>query len=162
MSDKMTIYECDDLIRQIEARVDENGEISNEDMQAIVQAHTQSMQLLGKMANYVKYLEAFELIAKAEVDQLQAKRKSVQRRIESIKEYLKDYLYQHGPLTIGVRSLSTRKSKGVVLADGFDNPQYCKTETVIKPDKKLIKQDIERGIEVRGAMLEERINVQIK
>lgn len=161
--DKLNIYECDELKHQIEAKADMNdGEISDEDMKAIVQAQTQSIEQLGKLANYVKHLEGFEIIAKAEVAQIQQKRKVAANRIESIKRWLRPYVEQHGPINVGVRRLSTRKSQGVVLVDGFDNPQYCTTETVIKPDKKSIKESIQNGIEVPGAILEDRISVQIK
>lgn len=163
MSDKLNIYECDELKRQIEARADMNdGEISDDDMKAIVLAQTQSIEQLGKLANYVKHLEGFELIAKREMEELRAKRKTAANRIEGIKRWLRPYIEQHGPVTVGIRRISARKSQGVVLVDDFKNPEYCTTETVIKPDKKAIKESIKNGIEVKGAILEDRVSVQIR
>jgi hypothetical protein len=39
---------------------------------------------------------------------------------------------------------------------------YCNTRTEIVPDKPKIKESIESGIEVAGAVLENRINLVIK
>jgi hypothetical protein len=163
MDDKLNIYECDHLIKQIEAKADMNdGEVSEEDMKAIVLAQTRSIEQLGKLVNYVKYLEGFEVIAKAEINRIQAKRKTAANRIDSIRRWLRPYIEQHGPITIATHRISTRKSQGVVLADGFNNPEYGTTETIFKADKKLIKESIQNGIEVKGAILEDRVNVQIK
>lgn len=163
MPNQLNIYECDDLLRQIEAKAATNdGELSDEDMQAIVLAQTQSIEQLGKLVNYVKYLEGFETIAKAEIERIQAKRKTATNRIEGIKRWLLPYVQKHGAVHVGTHRLSTRSSQGVVLADGFSNPQYGVTETVFKPDKKAIKESIQKGIEVKGAVLENRLSVQIR
>lgn len=163
MTDKLNIYECDELIRSIEAKAEANdGELTDDDMQAIVLAQTSSVQQFGKLINYVRYLEGFATLAKAEMDRLQARKKTAENRIESIKRWLLPYLEQHGPVSIGTCRLSLRASKGVVLADGFSDPNYCETVTVLKPDKKKIKDSIESGIEVKGAVLELRHHVQIR
>jgi hypothetical protein len=163
MSDKLTIYDCDELRREIETRAESNdGELSDEDMALIVIAQTASLEQLGKLIHYVKYLEGFETVAKAEVERIQARRKTAANRIESIKRWLCPYVEKHGPITIGTYRLSTRKSQAVVLAEDFNNPQYGETVTLFKPDKKAIKESIQNGIEVKGAVLEDRLNVQIR
>lgn len=163
MSDKINIYECDELMRQIESKAEENGgEISDEDMHMIVKAQTSSMEQLGKLIHYVKYLEGLEVMAKNEIERIQKKRKAGENRIEGIKRWLRPYIEKHGPVNIGTHRISLRKSYGVVLADGFDNPMYCKVETLVKPDKKAIKECIQGGVEVQGAVLELRSNVQIR
>jgi hypothetical protein len=163
MSDSLNIYECEDLKRHIEAKAELNeGELTDEDMQAIVQAQTSSMEQLTKLIHYVKFLEGFELVAKAEVERIQARRKTAANRIEGIKRYLLPYVEQRGGVTVGTHRLSTRRSHAVLLADGFNNPQYGDTVTLFKPDKKAIKESIQNGIEVKGAVLEERTNLQIR
>jgi hypothetical protein len=163
MQDKLNIYECEELKLQIEARAEMNdGELSDADALAIVEIHTQSIEQLGKLVGYMKYLEGFDLLAKTEIDRIRARQKSAASRLESIKRWLLPYIEQFGPKTIGTHRLSTRKSTGVLLAEGFDNPQYCAIETLIKPDKAKIKESIQNGIEVKGAVLEERIHLQIR
>jgi hypothetical protein len=163
MSELMNIYECQDLVEQIEAKAEANdGDVSDEDLEALVKAQTASITQLEKLANYVRYMEGFCSLAKLEADRLTTKRRMVEHRIESVKRFLRPYLQEHGPIHVGTHRLSLRKSEGVVLAEGFYNPKYGKSITTFTPDKKAIKKSIKDGIEVEGAMLEERLNVQIK
>lgn len=163
MNQKLSIYECDDVIKAVEARAAiSDGELSEEDLQAIVNAQTESKEKLEKLANYIKHLDGFSELARCEIQQLQAKKKVAENRIAGIKRYLLPYLRAHGPITTGLRRLSTRKSTGVVLADGFDNELYGELIKEFKPNKKAIKASIQAGIDVPGAVLESRVSVQIK
>ena len=159
----MNIYDCDLIIREIEAKAyNEDGEVNDEDMQAIVEAKTSSIEQLGKLIGYIKYLEGFSEMAKKEIQRVQERKKTADNRISSIKKFLLPYVQEKGSITVGTNKLGTRKSKGVVLADGFNHPEYCKKVVTFKPDKKKIKEDIENGIEVKGAVLEERTNLSIR
>lgn len=159
----MTIYECQDIIRQIEEKSDANyGEISDEDMQLLVEAQTASIEKLGKLVGCIRHFEHFVDACEDEIKKIQEKKKSIEKRLDSIKRFMLPYIEQNGSLTVGTNKISIRQSKAVVLADGFDNPLYCKTITEIKPDKNLIKDSILNGIEVRGALLETRKHVVIK
>jgi hypothetical protein len=163
MSDKLNIYDCDALIKVIEAKAEMNdGELSDEDMQQIVLAQTSSIEQLGKLVGYIKYLEGNISLAKSEIDRIQARKRMAENRINSIKNWLLPYIQKKGAVNVGTHRLSTRKSQGVVLADGFNNPQYGEEVTTFKPDKKAIKESIKNGIEVKGAVLEDRISVQIR
>ena len=163
MSDKLNIYECEELKLQIEARAEMNeGELSDADAAAIVEIHTQSIEQLGKLVGYIKYLEGFDTLAKTEIERIRAKQKAAENRRESLKSWLLPYIERYGPKTVGIHRISTRKSSGVLLAEGFNNPEYGTTETTFKPDKNKIKESIQHGIEVKGAILEERTNLQIR
>lgn len=163
MDNKLTIYDCDDIIRQIEATADMNdGEISEQDMQELVEAQTASIEKLGKLINYIGFLDGFIATAKHEIGRIQARKKTAENRIEGIKKYLLPYIEKNGPKTVGTHRISTRKSKAVVLVEGFNHPEYGEEVTVFKPDKKKIRESIESGIEVKGAILENRVNVQIR
>ena len=163
MSRRLNIYECYSIQRQIEAKAEENdGELTDEEMQSIVLAQTSSIKSLAKLAGYVKHLEGFVSLAKNEMTRLKERKKVAENRVESIKRWLKPYLEKNGPITAGTHRLSTRKSQGVVLEDGFKNPGYGTTIPVFMPDKKAIKESIQAGVEVEGAILEDRISVQIK
>ena len=159
----LTLYECDDIIHQIELKaMDNEGELSEEDLQAIVEAQTTSIEKLSKLVNYIHHLTRFSDSCKSEIQRIQERKKVADNRLSSIKDYLLPWAEKNGPKDIGTTRISTRKSKGVVLVDGFDNPQYCEEVITLKPDKKKIKEDIENGIEVKGAVLEQRLNLSIK
>ena len=163
MSEALTIYDCQEIISQIETKAELNdGELNDEDLQSLVEAQTQSIEKLGKLVGYVRWLEGFADTAKQEIQRIQARKKTAENRIAGIKRFLIPYIQQNGPKTVGTNRISLRKSKGVVLADGFNNPVYCEEVITYKPDKKAIKESIEDGIEVKGAALEERQNIQIR
>lgn len=159
----LNIYQCWDLIREIEAKAEANdGMLSDGEMQALVLAQTTSITKMEKLAGYVKYLESFQETAKAEIDRLSKQKQSAANRVESIKQWLLPYLEEHGPIVAGLRRLSTRTSEAVVLDDKFYNPLYGETRSEFVPNKPKIKEDIKHGIEVKGAALEKRVHVQIK
>lgn len=163
MSENLNLYECEELIRIVEAQAAKNdGELSDEDLQTIVEAQTRSREQFEKLINYIKYLNGVASLAKAETDRLRARKQTAENRINGIKKWILPYVQSHGPLTVGTHRVSTRNSTGVMLADGFNNPEYGETIETFKPDKKLIKECIERGVDVPGAVLEKRVNVQIR
>jgi hypothetical protein len=157
------IYECDAMIQQVENLAEANGGVvSEENMALLVKAQTSSIEKLGKLVNYVAYLESFQDVAKAEGDRIYKQRVSAAARVESIKQWLLPYVLEHGAISLGTHRISTRKSEAVVVDENFNNPEYCKVVTTTTPDKPKIKESIRAGIEVAGAKLESRLNVQIK
>jgi len=159
----LTIYECDDIIKTIESKArEEDGEISAEDIQVIVEAQTTSVEKLGKLVNYISFLNQFCDTADNEMKRIGERKRITKNRLESIKTYLIPYVQQRNGITVGTHRLSIRTSKAIVLADGFNNPMYCNTKTEIVPDKPKIKESIESGIEVQGAVLENRVHLQVK
>ena len=157
------IYECDAMIQTIENIAEANGGVvSDADMETLVKAQMTSIEKLGKLVNYVSYLEAFQDTAKAEGDRIYKQRVAAAARVESIKQWLLPYVQEHGAISLGTHRISTRKSEAVVVDEGFNNPEYCKVVTTTTPDKTKIKDSIKKGVEVHGAKLEERTHVQIK
>jgi hypothetical protein len=159
----LTLYNCSEIIQQIENYADaQDGVITDEQMELLVKAQTTSLAKLEKLANYVSHLESFQDMAKQEIDRLYQRKVASAGRVESIKKFLLPYIQEFGPVTIGTHRISTRKSEAVVVDEGFANKDYCKTVTTVTPDKPKIKESIRAGIEVAGAKLESRLNVQIK
>jgi hypothetical protein len=160
---ELSIYDCSELIKLVEAQAEQSeGELSESDWQLLVDAQTKSMEKLGKLVNYMALLDRFCDTADTEIDRIRSRKQMAKNRLESIKKYLIPYVQEKGRVTVGTHQLSIRKSEGVVLAEGFDNPQYCNTVTTISPDKQKIKESIKAGIEVFGAILETRQNLVVK
>jgi hypothetical protein len=165
MGKELSIYDCQELIRLVDEKAnEESGEVSEPDMQLIVDAHTQSIELLNKMVGYMGYLGRFCDNAISEIDRIEERYRAAKNRLDNIKRYLLPYVKNKGgKVTVGTHQLSIRKSKAVVIADGFDNPMYSRIVPETKePDKKKIKESIESGIEVKGAILENRESLQVK
>ena len=164
----MNLYE----ITQIENQIDQiamlnEGEIPEEELQKIVEAQTQSVIQVENLVHYIKSLEYFQEIAKLEEQRIYNKRKTAEKRIDSIKRYVIPFIESHGKFSAGTFTLSVRKSESVEISDGFiDNsdPEYINYKEVITrtPDKDKIKKAIKIGKIVPGAILKENLNLQIK
>ena len=165
MSTDLTLYDCEELIRLVEEKAsEEDGVVSDSDWALLVDAQTKSMDKLNKLVNYTAMLYAFSAQAKSEIDRIRERQKVAENQIENIKKYLLPYVLQKGgKVTVGTHQLSTRKSKAVIVADGFNNRMYCRViPESLEPDKKKIKEDMEAGIEVKGAILEQREGLVIR
>jgi len=160
-----TLYECQSIIQQVEDRAAANdGELSEEDMQAIVVAQTSSMERLGGLVGYMKHLESWQATCKAEEARIAKRRKTAENRLSSIKKYLAPYIQITGKKTVGTHTLSLRKSQAVEVVEGFANTEYGKHVTTFKADKAKIKADLKAhpDLVILGASLVTRQNLQVK
>ena len=165
MNNELSIYECDDLMKEIEELAAENeGELTDEQLESLVKAQTTSIEKLGKMVNYIKHLEGFSAICKNEASRVSSRKKVADNRIASIKRYLTPYIVEKGKQTIGTVTLSIRKSTSVNVADAFNNDAYGEVVRTFKPDKKLIKKFLmdNPDMGLLGATLEHKNNLQVK
>ena len=142
---------------------EETGEIKNFD--AVESLNAQFEEKAESVACYIKNLAAFADDLKAEEDTLSARRKSAERRIDSMKKYLTSCLESVGKdkvETVRAR-ISFRKSVQVQIDDEAALPaNYVTTTVTTKPDKTAIKKAIQAGEDVTGASLVENRNIQIK
>lgn len=142
---------------------EETGEITNFD--AVESLNAQFEEKAESVACYIKNLAAFADDLKAEEDTLSARRKSAERRIDSMKKYLTSCLESVGKdkvETVRAR-ISFRKSVQVQIDDEKALPaDYTTTTVTVKPDKTAIEKAIQAGQDVTGASLVENRNIQIK
>ena len=170
MNNPETLYECLSVLQQQEELAEENdGVISDGNMEAIVKAHTTSMEKLQSLVGYIKFCEGQELICKNEIDRIQARKKTFSNRLASVKKYLLPWVIEQKKKTgkntiVGTITLGTRKSQSVELDEGFNNMDYCEKVETIKPDKKKIKEFLKAnpGMYILGASLNNNVNLSIK
>jgi len=164
MATQMTLYDCDRILSEIDAIAAENdGEISEEQMKALVEAQTTSIAKLGKLCGFMKYLEHGIDACKKEEERIARMRKVAANRLKSVKQYLLPYLMEHGKTTVDTFTLSTRKSTAVVVSEPFVEKEWCREIPARwEPDKNKIKAALKDGAEIQGAGLEERVSVQLK
>jgi hypothetical protein len=162
---ELSIYECEDLMREIEELAAKNeGELTDEQIESLVKAQTTSIEKLGKMVNYIKYLEGFSSLCKSEKARISERQRVSDNRITSIKKYLTPYVVEKGKQTIGTTTLSIRKSTSVNVVDAFHDEKYGEWVKTFKPDKKAIKKFLVDNPEMGllGATLEHKNNLQVK
>ena len=142
---------------------EETGEIMNFD--AVEALDAQFEDKAESVACYIKNLSAFAADLKAEEENLSARRKTVERRVDSVKKYLSSCLATVGKdkVVTAKARISFRKSIQVQIDDEAALPADFVTTTVTtKPDKTAIKKAIQAGEDVTGASLVENRNIQIK
>ena len=174
MSTDITLYGCQDLINEIEALAAQNdGEISEEQLQALVVAQTTSMEKVGKLAGFIKFCERWIDLCKMEEARIARQRKIMENRLESIETYLvpfvKQYRESNGhPLNVGTFTLSTRKSSAVEIDElAFfteeNRKRFCTEKVSYVPDKKAIKAELDDPLAtVEGAKIVEHDSLQVR
>lgn len=101
---------------------------------------------------------------KAEEKRLAERRRIKENKVERLKRYMLDSMDKTSTdrLETPRIAISTRKSSKLIVDDISLIPDmFLKTETTITPDKEAIKKAMKDG-EVKGAHLEEGVNISIR
>lgn len=173
----MTLYDVDErLVTLINEHFDiEDGVLCETEEELAKKIDEVSLDLDTKIENigcYIKNLEADVEALKKEEDNLEARRKQAERKIEGLKRYLNGYLsavYPNDSDRVKWKFktprviLGYRKSSSVEVPDIEKlDKKYLKITTKVDPDKKAIGQAIKNGEEVNGAFIKQNINLNIK
>jgi len=160
----MNLYEVTAFQNFIEKIAEENeGEIPEHLFQQLVEKETQSLQQIEGLCKYIRNLELGINICQIEIDRINKMKEKANKRIETIKKYLTPYVVKQGKIEAGTFTLSTRKSESVKIIDELSIPeQFKEIVKTEKIDKNAIKADLKLGINVPGAELEKKDNLQIK
>ncbi len=125
-------------------------------------------ELESKSSNIVRYIRNLELeniVAKAEIDRLEELKKSREKKITSLKGYIKGILLELDKKKIetDLGNLSLRKTTSVEIIDLSKIPkEYLTVKEEIKPAKNLISESLKKNIAVSGAILKEDYLLKIK
>lgn len=120
---------------------------------------------IENIALYIKNLNAEAEAIKQEEKKLADRRKAKENKATRLEEYLASSLIGNNETKFESSrcSLSFRKSVKVIVTDEKSLPDdYVKQKIEYTADKTKIKKDLQSGIEIMGARLEEKQNLQIK
>lgn len=99
----------------------------------------------------------------AEIERLRDMKKQTEKEIDRIKNYLSMAVDHFGNFETGLHKISNRLSKSVEVTDLNELPkEYIKEKIELTPDKNAIKKAIESGVDIPGALLVTKSNLQIK
>ena len=157
----MTLFEIDKAILDFQFEVDEEtGEILNtQDLDELQMARDTKIENIGL---WIKNLNAEANAVKAEKDAMADRQKRLEKKAESLKNYL-TYILDGQKFSTPRVAMSFRRSESVNITDEYSVPdEYLTVTTMTKPDKKAIKDAIKGGKEVAGAELVTKSNLQIK
>ena len=172
-----SLYEIDDrLVTLINEHFDvEDGVLCETDEELAQKIDEVALDLETKIENigcYIKNLESDVEAFKKEEDNLEGRRKSIERKIEGLKRYLNGYLtacypndsdrakwkFKSPKVVLGYRKSSSVEVPDIEKLD----KKYLKITTKVDPDKKAIGDAIKSGEEVVGAFIKQNINLNIK
>lgn len=144
------ILECVDV---------ETGEIV--DVDKLQELQLQFDQKVEGIGCWIKNLLSEAKALKEEKDNLAARQKACENKAESLKEYLQTALGGQKFKTAKV-SISYRKSESVDVSDiSLLSDEYLKFKEP-EADKTKLKKALKAGEDIKGAVLVEKNNIQIK
>ena len=114
---------------------------------------------------YIKDITAMAEAIKTEEENLCARRKTLERKADRLKEYLASCMQMTGVKKYASQRLavSFRSSKSVTILNEAMIPEdFMVTKTTSAPDKVAIKTAMENGIYIPGAEITKKENIQIK
>lgn len=154
------LHELYSINNQILECIDEEtGEII--DYEKLQQLGMKKETIIEQLAKMYKNETYFNACCEKEIDELRYKKEMSQKKMENIKKVLWDELNGQNFKTASVK-ISYRKSTEVKVDDinqlDDDYLRYKEPE----PDKKKIRESLNRGIHLNGVRLIEKQNIQIK
>lgn len=125
-------------------------------------------ELENKSSNIVRYIRNLELeniVVKLEIDRLEVIKKNREKKIASLKDYIKRILLELDKKKIetDLGNISLRKTTSVEIIDLSQIPkEYLVVKEERTPLKMLIKDSLKQNIAVSGAILKEDYSLRIK
>ena len=125
-------------------------------------------ELKSKSSDLIKYIRNLELentVTKLEIERLEDLKKGKEKKIKSIKSYIKGILLDLDKKKVETElgNLSLRKTTSVEITDISKIPrEYLVVKEEVTPSKKLIGDSLKKNILIDGAVLKEDYSVLIK
>lgn len=157
----MTLFDINKAILDFEYEIDEEtGEILN--AEALDQLQMAREDKIEGVGLWIKNLTAEAEAVKKEKDAMADRQRRLEKKVESLKHYL-EYALQGEKFSTPRISMSFRRSESVFIPDEAQlDDRFVNVTMVKKPDKKLIKDTLKAGLEVPGAELVTKQNLQIR
>lgn len=109
----------------------------------------------------IKQLRSQADMIKSEIKRLQELAKRYENSADKLSDTLLQSVVAHGQIKTALVTISTRKSKSVSITDEAVIPaEFLRVKT--EPNKTAIKEAIENGMEVDGALIVENYSLNIR
>lgn len=155
----MTLYEIDKRI--IDLIDDETGEIIDSNLNTFDELMMEKNNKIENVALWIKNLRADAEAYKAEAQAFMERKKTAERKIESLTRLLEITLRGRKFKTERVQ-IGYRKSDSVQIDKNAKLPDEYLRFREPEPDKAALKKALKDGVEIEGAWLEEKLNMQVK
>lgn len=133
--------------------------------EAIKSVQMEETVKLDNIAKMIRSLQADTKSLKEEEKRLKARRESVERNINSLKKYLENYLKFKE--TSKIKTLNNtftlaNNPKKMIIDDTILEENYMLQEVVSKPNKELIQEILNQGLEIKGVTIEQSQSLRIR
>lgn len=164
----MNLYQIDKHIQQVLddgfSFDEETGELLF-DMSSLEELQDMYSHKVDNIASYIKNLENLNDAIKNEKKALDERMKQNERKAERLKNYLTMSLNEHGYSNFETprNRINFRKSESTKIVNELAIPdKFKKAEVKVSINKAEIKKALKNGVEVPGAVLEEKKNMILK
>ncbi len=164
----MTLYELSDAIERFAAGI-ENGEIPEEAIADTLDSMEMDFNAKADgIACIIKDKQTHAKAIREESKKQERRAKSLENQVEYLQKYLSAQMQRTGIMKIETtrNSISFHLSERTVIEDAEafmrDNPGYCREKVSWTIDKTAIRDALKSGQEIKGAHLEQSLNIQIK
>lgn len=162
----MNLFEIDQQIRDLMNQTDDDGCVTQEAMEQLLGLEQTTEIKLEALACLIKERRADAKALKAEADTLTKRAKVNENDADRMESYLVNFMTStnRDKFSTSRCAISFRESTGVVIDNEAFVKIYGKYWVTPEPtlSKKLLGDDLKQGIEIPGARLEIRRNVQVK
>jgi BioD-like phosphotransacetylase family protein len=161
----MNLYEINkELQALIMSSVDEDGVIDEDFESDIDELALAKDEKLLNCAKYIKNEVAFISMLKEEEKALSERRKSIEKRVDSIKKYVLSNMEAGEKVKDAQAQIGTRKSEAVEIINETLIPKdLCNhVPESWRVDKTAVKTAIKSGKEIEGAKVVQRLNLTVK
>ena len=168
----MTLYEIDSKIGELIERgftadcVNEDGEIDEARVEAyLAELPIEREAKLDAYGCLIKNLAAEVEAIAAEEERLKTRRKAKEKKLEVLKEAVVRSLAAAGQTKAETPRVAytVRRSEAVNIFDEEALPDvYFVQKVTFQCDKRAVKEDLKRGIDIPGAELVTNANLQVK
>jgi hypothetical protein len=156
------LFNIDADLFALHQQIEENfGELTPE-MESLLEISEQERSKKSEgYVHIIKQLKAKSEMIKAEAKRLQDLAKTYEKSADQLSDRLLDSIVRLGAIKTDFVSISTRRSKSVSITDeSLISGEFMRIS--YSPNKAAIKEAIESGVNVDGALIVENVSLNIR
>ena len=156
------LFNIDAELYEVYSEIENNGGEMSPELEAALEITEAERMTKGEGYVYViKQLKSQADLLKAEAKRLLEIAKQYENSADKLADRLLQSVIAHGQIKTAFVTVSTRKSKSISITDeSLLKAEYLRIKT--EPNKTAIKEALESGQEVQGALIMENYSLNIK
>jgi hypothetical protein len=156
------LFNIDAVLYEVYSQIENNGGEINLELEAALEISEAERLTKGEGYVYViKQLKSQTELLKAEAKRLLEIAKQYENSADKLADRLLESVIAHGQIKTAFVTISSRKSKSISITDeSLLEAEFMRIKT--EPNKTAIKEALESGQEVQGALIVENYSLNIR